>query len=265
MLISLSSILITPPGLHSSVPQRSGPKQEGYQNEQSVNPVWTIFDLGHGEIYSPEKTGPLHYSSLFERFKAAGERVSVSDGYISAKTLDNVRTYIFTGPSREFEKSEIEILKNFVKKGGNLLVLTRLSLPVTGLTEQFGIKVSEFVVAEASGNIDRRPHDFYVTRFNPHTVTSGLDRIALYGCWALSVKGDAKVVAETSASAWADLNLNGRVDSGEVQGPFGVVAVSSYGKGKVAVIANDAPFANKFIDEAGNKRLADNIVKWFRE
>ncbi|MBI5809808.1 MAG: hypothetical protein HZB21_01265, partial [Deltaproteobacteria bacterium] len=87
------------------------------------------------------------------------------------------------------------------------------------------------------------------------------------GAWGLMAVGGteigAKVVAETSPKAWADINRNRRRDRGETLGSYGIIAVSRHGKGKVVVVADDAPFANKFIKEADNGILAENILRWF--
>ncbi len=81
----------------------------------------------------------------------------------------------------------------------------------------------------------------------------------------LAEKG-ATVVISTTNHVWAAGNRNRVYDDGEsVVGKVGVVAVAEAGKGKVVVIADDAPMANAFLGVGDNLRLANNIVDWMTE
>lgn len=227
-------------------------------------PSTTLFDLAHSEIFSPVKQGPLNYSIFHDALKQSGEEVGVNKEPITSGRLKGVRTYIIAGPVQPLTREEIAALESFVRSGGNLLVLLHISFPLAELTNSFGVVVSNFTIGENSGLIDHRSQDFFVSRFGPHAVTSGLGKIAVYGTWGLMAKDNAKVVASTSPKAWADMNRDRALNQGEPVQEFGIVAVSEFGKGKVAVVADDAPFANRFINEADNRRLADNIIDWFK-
>lgn len=224
-----------------------------------------VFDLGHSEIFSPVKDGPLNYTIFHDALKHSGGQVGINSEPITASTLKGVKTYIIAGPVQPLTGQEIAALETFVKDGGNLLVLLHISFPVAELTNSFGIVVSNFTIGERTGLIEDRSQDFFVTSFGPHAVTSGLKKIAVYGTWGLMANKPAKVVASTSEKAWADIDRNRAFDKGEPVQEFGIVAVSQFGKGKVAVVADDAPFANRFIVEADNRRLAENIIEWFRQ
>lgn len=224
----------------------------------------TVFDLAHSEIFSPVETGPLNYSAFYEGFKTFGENVALNAVKITPETLKGVKTFIFAGPSREVWPSEIDAIKAFVHGGGNLLVLLHISKPVARLTEPFGIVVSNFVVSESDGVIKGQSQDFFVSRLAKHPLTEGVNRLAVFGTWGLMTESGASTIASTSEKAWADLDRNRARDPNEPVQSFGIVGVNSFGKGKVVVVADDAPFANKFINEADNKRFAENIIRWFK-
>lgn len=228
-------------------------------------PGRTVFDGSHKEIFSPVSRGELDYSAFADKFSSAGSAVAVNHGRISPQALEGVKTYVIAGPTEEIGPHEMGAIHSFVSRGGNLLVLLHISSPVARLTESFGILVSNFVLAEQSGNIGGEPQDFLVTRFTPHPVTEGLGKIAVYGSWGLMAERNSTEVANTSDKAWADLNRDRKLDEGEPLASFGIIAVAGYGSGKVVVVADDAPFANRFIGEADNGRLADNIVGWFNK
>lgn len=223
-----------------------------------------VFDLAHSEIFSPVKPGPLNYSIFHDSLAKGGEKVGVNREPITAGALKGVRTYIIAGPVQPLARDEVEALEKFVSGGGSLLVLLHISFPLASLTDTFGVVVSNVTIGESAGLIDNRTQDFFVSNFAPHAVTSGLGKISVYGTWGLMAKDNAKVVASTSSKAWGDMNRDRVLNQGEPVQEFGIVAVSEFGRGKVAVVADDAPFANRFIVEADNMKLAENIMEWFR-
>jgi hypothetical protein len=232
--------------------------------DADVKKAQTVFDASHAEIFSPLKGGPLQYGAFFDRFAENGGAI-VNDGPITPKALDGIRTYVIAGPAMDVTRDDIVVLQSFVRSGGNLLVLLHIAPPVARLTESFGIVVSNFVIAEQENIIGDQPQDFKVKRFTSHPLTEGLSSVAVYGSWGLMAeKGSrAEVVASTSDKAWADFNRNRALDEDEPLMSYGVIAVAEYGAGKVVVVADDAPFANKFTEEADNSRLAANIIEWF--
>lgn len=233
--------------------------------KQKTAAATVVFDMAHTEIFSPVKDGPLNYSSFYAMWKTSGEEAGVNKEPITAARLSKVRTYIIAGPAQQLTREEVGALEGFVKNGGNLLVLLHISPPVAQLTNAFGILVSNFTIGEQAGLIDGKSQDFFVTNFGAHPVSAGLEKIAVYGTWGLMANEPAMTVAATTPKAWADMDRNRKFDKGEPQQEFGIVAVSETGKGKVVVVADDAPFANKFIGEADNRKLAENIMKWFKQ
>lgn len=251
----------------ASIADKTVPKQAAKKPEVKAKAPasTTLFDLGHSEIFSPVKEGPLHYTTFYGVLKQSGEEVGINKEPVTSARLARIKTYIIAGPVQPFSGEEISALETFVEKGGNLLVLLHISPAVAQLTNSFGIIVSNFTLGENSGLIDNKSQDFHVTNFGAHPVTSGVKKISVYGTWGLMANDPAMTVAATTPKAWADMDRNRKFDKGEPQQEFGIVAVSEYGKGKVVVVADDAPFANKFIGEADNRRLADNIIRWFRQ
>lgn len=224
-----------------------------------------VFDLAHSEIFSPVKQGPLNYTTFHDMLKHSGEEVGVNREPVTAARLARVNTYIIAGPVAPFSSEEIDALGKFVEKGGNLLILLHISPAVAELTGAFGILVSNFTLGEVTGLIDGNSQDFFVTSFGAHPVTAGLEKVAVFGTWGLMAEEGALTVAATSPKAWADVDRNRKFDKGEPVQEFGIVAVAEAGKGKVVVVADDAPFANRFIGQGDNRRLAENIIRWFRQ
>lgn len=234
--------------------------------KEAVKKQKVVFDASHAEIFSPLKEGPLNYSNFAKLIEEKhGAKVTVNGKPITKEVLKGVNAYIIAGPMKPLADDEISALNEYVKKGGSLLVMLHISSPAARLTEGFGIVVSTAVIAESEDLIEGQPQDFLVKRFPvKHPVNSGLAGIALYGSWALMTDPQAaKLAAVTSEKAWADMNRNRKYDEGEPSQSFGVIAIANPGKGKVAVVADDAPFANSFLGIADNSLLASNIMNWF--
>ncbi len=228
----------------------------------------TVFDFSHAEIFSPVANGELDYTSFHEMIKASGVTTTVNTDTITSKRLSGVKTYVIAGPAMGFTEQEGTALRNFVNNGGNLLILAHIAPPVAPITNMFGILISNFVVGEQTNTIDGRAQDFFVTKFSEHPVTSGVEKVAVYGSWGLMAEPKAgsstALVASTSDKAFADLNRNRALNEGEPVQEFGIIATGGLGKGKVVVVADDAPFTNKFLGQADNRKLAANIIGWLK-
>lgn len=236
----------------------------GLSLKEGAGGLRVSFDLSHEEIFSPLKEGPVDYSTFYDRLKKGGSLVTINTSPVESLALTGLDVYIVAGPMREFDDEEVKALTGFVEEGGSLLVLLHISSPVARLTEAFGVIVSNYVVSEAENTLGES-QNFLLKRFSKHPVTEGLKKVAVYGSWGLLAEGPASVVARTSDKAWADMDRDRLFDEGEPRSSFGIIAASKFGAGKVVVVSDDAVFANRFITEADNGRLLENIMKWFKD
>lgn len=225
-----------------------------------------IFDMGHGEIFSPDDGTPSSYTGFYYQFYEKGFDMAINDQTINSGSLAGADVLIAAGPMREFGASEIKDITNFVEDGGSLLILTHISSPVNPLAQEFGISVSGNVTAEGENQIKSSPQDFFVMDLEKHNITNEIKKIAVYGTWSVKVKEPGRIVAWTSDSAWSDTNRNRKLDTGiERTERLGVVAVTEYGLGKVVVVADDAVFIDMFRSEGDNVQFGDNIINWFKK
>lgn len=93
-----------------------------------------------------------------------------------------------------------------------------------------------------------------------------MEKLAVFGTWGLRTReaGSASIVAKTSTQAWADLNQDRTLNQGEPQESYGIVAISSFGEGKVIVCADDAILINKFLKIGSNQQFEKNIISWLK-
>ena len=222
------------------------------------------FDVSHRVIFQPDsdrKLGLKRFVSLFEK---NGDKVHIKSPDFNAIEAARPDVIVLPGSMTEYSGPEIYRLEKFVKEGGNLLVLLHIAPPLARVTERFGIVLSNAVISEKENLIDKSSQDFYAKDISSHPLTKDVSSIALYGTWGLLAEKNAEIVASTSDEAFMDFNRNRVLDKaeGELEIKVGVVAVSEYGKGKVVVVADDAPLANAFLDKGDNLKLARNIISW---
>ena len=231
----------------------------------SANAGNVYFDVSHRVIFQPDsdkKLGLKRFVSLFEK---NGDNVHIKAPKFNAPKEARPDVLILPGSMTPYSGHEINKIEKFVKEGGSLLVLLHIAPPLARVTEVFGIVLSNAVISETENLIDGQSQDFYAKHISPHPVTEGVSSVAVYGTWGLLPEKEARVVAATGDNAFPDFNRNRVRDKDEPRVKVGVVAISEYGKGKVVVVADDAPLANAFLDMGDNLKLAKNIVSWLTE
>jgi hypothetical protein len=156
------------------------------------------------------------------------------------------------------------MIVDYVRGGGNLLVFLHIAPPVAPLCKEFGVLTTSGPIVESVHIIEGNPGNFRVMNIEDHPVTRGVESIAVFGSWGLGrFEDDVEILAATSPGAWIDFNGDRVYQDGEFRDTYGIVAVRKYGKGKVVVVADDAPFIDQFFEEGDNRRLAGNIISWF--
>jgi hypothetical protein len=232
----------------------------------SDNQPKAVFDMSKGEIFPPYGETVNSYSIFYGLLLKNGFDTIFNENQLNEETLSDVNVLIFAGPMKKFDPKEIDIIRNYVQNGGNLLVLTHIPSPLVDLMREFNITISDYVAAESQNRIIPSSLDFYVTDFENHTITKGISNFAVFGSWSIKSSGSANTVAWTSDSAWSDVKKNMKFDNdSEKHERLGIVSTLQFGKGKVVIIADDAVFLDKFIDTADNRLFGENIILWFKE
>lgn len=224
-----------------------------------------LFDQGHKQHFLIEQNKALDLSDLAAVFKNQGFIVQSSSSPLSTKLLRGVSTLIISGPFQPYSRMEIAAIKNFINKGGQMVVMLHIASPTAQLLTALGVAESNNIVHERTNLLNPQSDtNFYVTDLSPHPLTRGLSRINLYGAWALNTRLPANVIARTSPQAWVDLNHDQKLDRGDAVQTFSEIVTGQLGHGHFIVFADDAIFQNRFL-VGDNYALAVNMAKWLKQ
>jgi hypothetical protein len=216
-----------------------------------------LVDYAHGEIFPPLDPRDLGYATLDTVFKEAGYEVRVISEPLTAKELRRAKVYLLAGPMNELSEEERSALRDFVERGGKVVVLVHIASPLRKFLEEYNITLG-WVVAEHENTLGKA-QDFMVRNVGEGELFEGVGSLSFYG--AFSVRAPESY-AFTSPRAWEDLNLNGVWEEGEPRGKFALIGMANYGKGYILVLGDDATLANRFIGEEDNFKLARNLAEW---
>lgn len=220
-----------------------------------------LFDAAHGEKFLPQEESPLALTRLSDLFVAAGFTIRSNKEPLTAARLTDVDAVVISGPFLPLTVEEIEILYNFVQRGGHLAVMLHVAPISANLLARFSVFHSNGVIREAEhAQIDGDAMNFQVINLGKEPLFRGVNHFAVYGCWALAAEGDAaQIVAASSNQAWIDLDNDRSFSMHDARQSFGVIALGEIGQGNFVIFGDDAIFQNHFL-VGGNLHLAKNLV-----
>lgn len=221
-----------------------------------------LFDESHAQQFLIGKSGPLDLSKMADMFRAEGYQVDALTGPLSETELSETAVLVISGPFMPVNNNEVQIIHDFVAKGGGLAVMLHIAPPVRSLLHALEVDYTNGTLREMQGLINDEPLNFRVTNLAEHPVTSGLERFSVYGAWAL--RGTAphvSVLAQTSQHGWVDLDRNNELSNRDAVQIFGVAVAGELGQGRYVVFGDDALFQNQFLDPE-NQQLALQMIRW---
>lgn len=242
------------------------------QDQQaSDHPIRVLFDEAYGErnTISWERAlalSPDHPEWFFfgELAKMLISEFTLDRGVepLTAATLKDFDAVVISSPTSAFTVEEIGALRDFVMRGGGLLVAQDSGpLPSEGgnqLAEAFGLRFHSGVLRSQYGDWD--PESFRVgVAQSGHPVVQGVDEFQMnWGC-SIEHTEEVDVLLQSDEHTWQDINGDKRRDSDEPGGPLTVAVAQRVGEGRIVFIADNA-FQDAIWDP--NRTLFVNGVKW---
>ena len=167
------------------------------------------------------------------------------------------------GPSRQFTKSDSDAIRDYLARGGLLLVADSFGSS-NGLLELLGVPARFDGRVLVDSLFYRKQPVFPVSfTFSSSPYLADVDELVLNHATVLNItnQGKVSVLASSSPFSFLDLNQDGAKDTEEPSGPFPILLEASMGKGEVVLFTSPASLANDLINEAGNGVLIENIIR----
>lgn len=242
--------------------------------------------VGHGEAASRGQDDVLYKLSAFKKL-LQGQNYTVKDFGLddgsSTAVPDDAALVILAAPEMALLESEEDVLKQYLDRGGSLLVMVDPGRDrLEGLLSHVGVTSTEGALAHPQywlpltrtlGN----PSFLTTQRFGSHAVSSTLSKnssqVGIYAPTALgltAVEGHAAEVSKlvrTRPGTFEDLNGDYKQNPGEPEEEWSLAMASSGGEGETAwraVVLGDVSLFSDIVLSVskGNQILTVDATRW---
>ena len=249
---------------------------------------WLVFLEGHGER---SLLGQANHDlgDFGGRLKSRGVRVQGLNLAESGAIPGNTSVLVIADPQVALLSGEVEIIRDYLATGGNLLWLTEpgADAGLAPLAKFLGIEFGRGTAVDPTTRIFGIGDPAYalVTTYPPHPLTRGFNLLTLYPrAGSLHVTApenwDAQTLLSTSSRSWGesgDLAGEIRFDEGtDEPGPLDIGVVMTRqraepgagdegqmaGQQRVLVIGDGDFLSNAFLGNGGNLDLGLSMVNW---
>lgn len=261
-----------------------------------------VFLEGHGER-SPKGRANHDLGQFGDELGRKGVKISMINLAVTPDIPSNTDVLVLAGPSVNLLAGEVNLIQEFVKKGGNLLWLAdpgdRHGL--APLAQQLGLKFLPGTVVDASTQLFgiKDPTFALVAEYPPQPMTAGFQAMTLFPrAAALEKDGDSPFertpFLRTLQRSWTENgpiegNIQFDADKGEHAGPLDIgFALTREIKGpegkpeqkpqgekkaeeakpseqRVVVIGDGDFLSNAYLGNGGNLSLGFNIIHWLSQ
>ncbi|MGZ8189625.1 MAG: GldG family protein [Methylococcaceae bacterium] len=240
---------------------------------------WVSFLTGHGER-SPETPANFDLSEFgkeLERRKISAQTINLT----SIQAIpDNSALLVIAGPAVPLLAGEIELIKGYIHKGGNLLVLTDPdNKNLTVLLKQLGVNQLEGTLVDNNAKLYgvKNPSFILANEYFEHLITKGFKTITLFPVVAaleIDKASDYQADALISSAklSWTETGaIKGEIsfadNNNEKHGPHTFAyALTRKFQGKTQqriIVAGDGDFlSNAYIGNVGNLDMGLRMVNW---
>jgi len=193
--------------------------------------------------------------------KTTGTDITVAQMNLDELSLDpQTAALAIIGPSRPFSKADGDLVGNFVRNGG-MLVLADDFGTGNSLLEGMGAtsRISGKLVIDLS--FEKKPEFSVCFDMVPDALTRNVTTLLLNYPSTITIAGNTTdALVYTSIASWLDTNANRTQDPEEPQGPFPVLAREHLGLGSIVLLSDPSVLINGMRDYMSNGKFADNIV-----
>jgi len=248
------------------------------------------FLTGHGE-HDIEQSGDSTMTRAKATLESKNYAVTTLNLLAENQIPEDASVIVIAGPIKPVSENEVQLLKDYLAKGGSLIVMENpIVLTQFGdesdplaevLTKDWGITINNDVVIDLN-NPD--PTTAISAIYDPsHAITRNMNKIGVLFPFtrslslANSLEGitDSYLV-QTNENSWSETDFESLTqagwppsfdESGEVQGPLTLVAAgeNTATNGRVVVFGTSNFAVDQMFDSYGNGDMFVNSVDWAAE
>jgi hypothetical protein len=230
-----------------------------------------LFDLCHNEMLNIEEEEFSDFASLLKHLNLKIKRNETD--IITQKILQNVDILVIGNPIDDyFSNIEIKTILDYVRVGGNLLILSEYGadyLQKTNLNDITGKNLGFFfeknLIKEKKENKDSSI--IHIRHFERNEITNGLREIIIGGTCSLFLNKAARPLLKTNEkNVWSEVfssTMESWIKEKEQQQV--IAAFTEYGQGKVVVMGDIDIFTNDTaigINVFDNHHFIQNTINW---
>ncbi len=246
---------------------------------------WLVFLEGHGERH-PYREANHDFSLLATQLASKGYTIESLNLPQASSIPENTDVLILASPKVPLLPGEIEVLRNYIDQGGNLLWLADPEQAIEGidlLADQLAIEFLPGIIVDPNSQLmglDRA--DFaLLSEYPRHAITRNLESMSLFPqAQALEYHGGEEWQREnflrSDSRSWNETGeLRGDIFLGdnddEISGPLNIgmslERSQADADGAVVeqrvVIIGDADFlSNRYLGNGSNLEIGSNLLNW---
>ena len=242
---------------------------------------WLVFIEGHGERRSDHQAN-FNLSTWTTTLKQKGFKTKTLNLVQHQQIPRNTAAVIIASPEKPWLSGEINILKDYLDNGGNLLWLTEPheNPPLTALAEYLELELLPGTLIDPNTELLGIPDPQFtlITDYANHPIGQATSSVTLFPK-AVAIAPKTKnslwqyqALLSTQANVWSDLDpsLHAQFQEGvDTAGPLDIAyLLTSTQKDKqqrIAVIGDGDFLSNSFIGNAANLELGVALINWLAE
>ena len=243
----------------------------------------TIYFLtGHGER-SISESSDFSYTQAVAELKTKNYKINELNLITTNSIPEDALAIVISGPVKPLSEMEVQLIKEYQKSGGSLIVLYEPSLltEFSGLEDPLQIYLSEFWSVQINDDfvIDTTASNAMnaiITSFQEHPIADSLTMVAILpSARSVSINTSGSTAANslafTSENSWAETDMNSLLEGNyeftagvDVAGPISLAVTSEDNvTGSRVVVFGDVDFANDSnYTYYGNADLFLNSIDW---
>lgn len=279
--------------------QANGPRVKSFRGEEALlgkflevsdpRQITVCYTQGHGEPAYDDLEPFNGYAHLRDLLRDAKLDTKLADLGDEASLAD-CDVVLVAGPTGVFAPAEVDALRRFTARGGDLLILAGATMvpgkPLLAnhglepLTAEYGIHFGDRMVVdphEVPGSSDMIAFTV-VDGWADHPAVRSLvlQPVALFEVRELWVDDDAEVLIRSSAEGWAESSLvefqqrgSLEIGEGDHRGPVPVAAAGQRGESRLVVVGSGHFALNAWLREdvaySHNRDLILNLLGWLTQ